>query len=106
LVWEKLETYRYLTYQLVSGLSALSESESASASVALAKKTNNEEDSDHTEDIEVDSSDLNNEETAADPGPGKAQEILILVDSISSHFNVLNTPISTTAPIDTKTHVV
>jgi hypothetical protein len=27
------------------------------------------------------------------------------VDSISSHFNVLNMPISTTAPIDAKTHV-
>jgi hypothetical protein len=27
------------------------------------------------------------------------------VDSISSRFTVLNTPISTTAPIDAKTHV-
>jgi hypothetical protein len=27
------------------------------------------------------------------------------LDSISSRFNVLNTPISTTAPIDAKTHV-
>jgi hypothetical protein len=26
------------------------------------------------------------------------------LDYISSHFNVLNTPISTTAPIDAKTH--
>jgi hypothetical protein len=27
------------------------------------------------------------------------------IDSISSRFNVLNMPISTTAPIDAKTHV-
>jgi hypothetical protein len=29
----------------------------------------------------------------------------VLLDSISSRFNVLNTPISTTVPIDAKTHV-
>jgi hypothetical protein len=34
--------------------------------------------------------------------PGYAYEWL---DSISSCFNVLNMPISTTAPIDAKTHV-
>jgi hypothetical protein len=29
----------------------------------------------------------------------------VYLDSISSHFNVLNMPISTTSPIDAKTHV-
>jgi hypothetical protein len=48
-------------------------------------------------------------ERASAKGPALISSECIIagyrIDSISSRFSVLNTPISTTAPIDTKTHV-